>query len=811
VVDVTGNIIIIANVQQAKRELTELEKKQRAVAKAQKEAEKQSRALTQATNLMGNAMLAGAAAGAALLTNSVRLAARTQTLEVVVNQLGKTAGYSKDQMAAFTKGVVDQGITLRHARTAIAMMAQANVDLAKSSQLARLAQDAAVIANLNSSETFQRLIAVIQTGNIRMARHLGLVVDFQAAYVAFAKAQGISVKELDQQQKAQIRVNEVMRAGQSIQGAYAEAMETAGKKVLSLERHLEESQRILGELFLPAFADAVDVVTKFLEGIQDLDEGQRASLSTTLAMSTAFAALGGTVLKLRGPMLAFQGWIVKIGTSTAIATGGLTLLVGALAALAIGLAAHNAKVKENVDAIDGLVEAAVKEGKTLTQINNMIKREGELRGLQEQAIEDVTHSLYGQEIAALRVQEGYVLLTQEMLDNIDKQQRLADEAKSADDVMLRAAKTQGILEGAIKDTGIAADDAAVDLEGLYDNATPDVESLIQGWLEYIDWMNSNMPQIQQMVESAFAAWDAGLINTGQFKAELEDARKATALATIEMGGNVRDTLEKLGADLGITTYEARVMMEKELDELGFSLDALNNYVVNIYIRSHRDEFVTTHFSTTVEPGRGTGDIGTGGGETGVQEFAEGGVRDPNKPALVGERGPELMIGNRIFDTATTKRLLASGAFASIKKFAIEIGGGGTPDYGPIDYEDTGGAMSLGGYIPATRTTTYSGGGGGGGGGTTSSAVAVVETATQAAAEAVEEAVVPAVTAVAAAVPSSQDIAAGIQQAQLSQITAQIRQSAELLNELKVQTEILSEQGTAGDVGRAVRDSIQSIV
>ena len=309
-VDARGNIIISAETKAAEKALAETAKRTRELAKAQREAEIRSLALQSAANKMGTALLAAAAAGAALLGNSIRLAARTETLGVVVNQLGKTAGHTTDQMDQFTKGVVDQGITLRHARNAIAMMAQANVDLAESSNLARLAQDAAVIANLNSSETFQRLIQVIQTGNIRMARHLGLVVDFQKAYMDFAAANDTTTKQLSQTEKVQIRVNEVMRAGAAITGTYEAAMETAGKKVLSLERHLEESQRMLGELFLPAFADAVDVVTEFLKSIQALDEGQMASLSTTLAMSVGIAALSGVVLKLY-PVLA--GLVVWIG------------------------------------------------------------------------------------------------------------------------------------------------------------------------------------------------------------------------------------------------------------------------------------------------------------------------------------------------------------------------------------------------------------------------------------------------------------------------------------------------------------------
>ena len=476
--DARGNIIISAETKAAQKALEDTAKSTDNLSKKLKEAEARSKALTKATNKMGNALLIGAAAGAALLGNSIRLAARTQTLGVVVNKLGENAGYTAKEMDALTQGVVDQGITLRHSRTAIAMMAQANIDLAKSSDLARLAQDAAVIANLNSSETFQRLIQVVQTGNIRMARHLGLVVDFQRAYMTFAKANNTTTDALTQQEKAQIRVTEVMRAGQAITGTYTAAMDTAGKKVLSLERHLEESSRIIGELFLPAFADAVDGITKFLESIQGMDEGQRASLSTAIAMTTGFLALGGAILKLRGPFIALKGWLTQVTIGTAAATAGISLIVAAMAAMVIAAAAHEASIKANVIAIDELVDAAIKEGATLDEIRWLIEREAEARGEsvtslaeRRQAIEEGGYAnseyaagiedIFAAEYEAIKAakefeavaekraaimklaQEGMLAVTGEAISLAEAQKNVGDEANDM------SAKTQGALESMV--------------------------------------------------------------------------------------------------------------------------------------------------------------------------------------------------------------------------------------------------------------------------------------------------------------------------------------------------------------------------
>src|SRR3990170_2887446 len=160
------------------------------------------------------------AAGTALIVSSTRLAARVETLGVVTATLGRNVGKTEKEIRDLEKAVKAQGITLQATRASI-------------------------------------------------ARNLGLQVSFERAYQQTAVALGKTTAELTEQERVQARTNAVLAAGTNIVGTYEAAMTTAGKKVLSLDRHLEESSRIIGELFLPAYAEAVDVVTKFLEGFED--------------------------------------------------------------------------------------------------------------------------------------------------------------------------------------------------------------------------------------------------------------------------------------------------------------------------------------------------------------------------------------------------------------------------------------------------------------------------------------------------------------------------------------------------------------
>jgi len=209
------------------------------------------------------------------IKNATLLAARVETLGIVTKTLGSTAGMTEQQIRSLERSIVDQGITLQGSRQSIAMMIQSNVDLAHATDLARLAQDTAVIANLNSSEAFQQLVYVLQTGNVRMARTLGLNVQFGKAQQELAKSLGKTTAELSEQEVMQARTNAVMKAGDAIAGTYEAAMGTAGKQMLSMDRQLEELSRILGEGFLPILESVVGVLYEATNALNSTMSAQK--------------------------------------------------------------------------------------------------------------------------------------------------------------------------------------------------------------------------------------------------------------------------------------------------------------------------------------------------------------------------------------------------------------------------------------------------------------------------------------------------------------------------------------------------------
>lgn len=217
---------------------------------------------------------------------STMLAARVETLGVVTQTLGKTAGYTRQEITDLERSIQKQGITTQASRQSLALMMQAQIDLTHATGLARLAQDAAVVANINSSEAFQRLIMVITSGNVIMARRMGLQVNFNQGYQILAERLGKSTLELTANEKAQERVNIVMKEGAQIAGAYENAMDTVGKQVLSTARYWEEYKLAVGQANVGLLGYVNTVVQKVLSA-----EAKRLNLQHAMRQAVEFGIM----------------------------------------------------------------------------------------------------------------------------------------------------------------------------------------------------------------------------------------------------------------------------------------------------------------------------------------------------------------------------------------------------------------------------------------------------------------------------------------------------------------------------------------
>ena len=292
-----------------------------------------------------------------------------ERLDLVLKKIGANAGVLPANLDRQVEGMQKAGIQLNIAQKSITQALQTGIDVTRTAQvegqtrpvlegLARTAQNAAVIAGQNSSETLSGLMHGITTGQTDVIRYAsGLQVSFEDAYARMAIALRKNVSGLTEAEKTQARLNEVIRAGSQVQGAYEQSLDNAGKKLRSLDRTFYEITRNVGDIGTPMFMSQVNALEHWAKALQaGTAEGGRfntvaKSMSVDLARS-----MDGLQQRLETAADSFDwgGLVDKIRGGISEAAKNKDLLGGAFGAAAAGGLAATRSVIGATPIIGGL-------------------------------------------------------------------------------------------------------------------------------------------------------------------------------------------------------------------------------------------------------------------------------------------------------------------------------------------------------------------------------------------------------------------------------------------------------------------------
>ena len=239
-------------------------------------------------------------AATAFGVQAFKTASRVGEMDASLRALAKANGLSYETMQQSVAAIRKQGIEAGTAQNLVAQFARNQLDLSKSTELARVAQDAAVISGRNSTEVLADLTHGITTQNSQVLRNAGLNVQAGQAVSKYAASVGKSVKDLTDAERSQAVLNAVLESGKTVAGAYAEAMTEPGKVLRSFARVTDDIKLSVGQGLVKAFGPLI------LQSY-DLAKAFSAAVGPGGALAPIFDSIGVAVGKLVAPLTAIVG------------------------------------------------------------------------------------------------------------------------------------------------------------------------------------------------------------------------------------------------------------------------------------------------------------------------------------------------------------------------------------------------------------------------------------------------------------------------------------------------------------------------
>lgn len=197
-------------------------------------------------------------------------AARVDSLTIGLTTVAKNAGQSIEYVREKVAGLQRTGIATSEAMETMMQFLTQKLPIQNIEQLARAAQDMAVAFGRNSTETFNRFVYAITTGQNEVLRLVGInktAIQMQEEYAATL---GKSAKELTENEKRLAVINGILKQATGYTGLYENSLQAVGKQMGSLVRYVQEGALAFGQTLLPIMSLSVQAATLFWKEFQKL-------------------------------------------------------------------------------------------------------------------------------------------------------------------------------------------------------------------------------------------------------------------------------------------------------------------------------------------------------------------------------------------------------------------------------------------------------------------------------------------------------------------------------------------------------------
>lgn len=243
------------------------------------------------------AVAAGVAATTVALTKLALIGEETNAVNTQFARIAESAGLSvdgmKDSIIDATKGLIDDEDALKIATKAIVALGS---EADKIPQILDASRNVSKALGQDFKQTFENLSQFVETGNARVLKNYGIILDLDKAYKDAAKSIGISTAELTEQQKQLVRTNlfldEVPKKFKSTAESVTPLKDELAGLSVAFGNQVDSITTKLSTVLSPAISSVLGSFRKALEGIN------LASESTSLSSKTSqLAAFNTTILE----------------------------------------------------------------------------------------------------------------------------------------------------------------------------------------------------------------------------------------------------------------------------------------------------------------------------------------------------------------------------------------------------------------------------------------------------------------------------------------------------------------------------------
>jgi len=190
-----------------------------------------------------------------------------------MSAIGKSTGVGAAKLKEAAAAIKSKGIETAAAQKMAIEYAQGELNLAQAADVARVAQDLAVISQKNSTDTAMLLTRAIKTGNSMLLKSAGVSRQASEAYEMYAKTLGKSQTDLTATERQQAIINLILDEGAKVAGVYEGAMQEAGKVLRSFPRLFNDMQVAIGGAMVDGFGPMIlatyDLVRAFSKAISE--------------------------------------------------------------------------------------------------------------------------------------------------------------------------------------------------------------------------------------------------------------------------------------------------------------------------------------------------------------------------------------------------------------------------------------------------------------------------------------------------------------------------------------------------------------